>query len=143
MRKQSKDQMVKALKDARYRITRQRMSIIKFIAERPDHPNAQQIHREINTGERGISLATIYNTLKTLVENNLIKEIDFEDNDNRYDTNLEPHINLVCTVCGSISDYNLDLPISPDEIKIQKGFITTDFRIEYRGVCTQCGRNNR
>lgn len=135
--------MIKTLKDAGYRITNQRMSIINFIAKRTDHPSAQQIHREINSKVRGISLATIYNTLKTLVETNLIKEIDFEDSDNRYDTNLEPHINLVCTHCGSIADFNLNLPISPAEIKIKKGFITTGYRIEYRGVCAQCGLNNR
>jgi Fur family peroxide stress response transcriptional regulator len=140
MRKYSKKQMVKALKEAGYRMTQQRLAVIDMIATRSDHPSARQIYLEIQKRETSISLATIYNTLNTLVHKKLIKELDFEYDENRYDTNVKPHINLICTRCGSISDFNLDLPMAKDEITVREEFIITDYRIEYHGICTQCSR---
>jgi Fur family peroxide stress response transcriptional regulator len=102
-KRKTNSQMVAALKKAGYRITRQRRAIIEFIAGRKDHPSARQIFDEIKS-DSGISFATIYNTLKTLVGMELIKEIDFEHGENRYDTNLVPHLNLVCIKCANIQD---------------------------------------
>jgi len=130
--------MEQALRDAGCRITRQRIAIIGFLAERDDHPSAWQIFESLRDTESGISLATVYNTLATLVEMGLVREMDFEDTDNRYDTNLAPHINLVCTVCGAIADLHHPLPVSPEEIMQQRGFETADVRMEYRGVCGAC-----
>ena len=129
--------MVVALKQAGFRLTQQRLAIIGFISGRRDHPSARQIFKGIKK-DTGISFATIYNTLKTLVDIELIKEIDFEHGENRYDTNLIPHLNLVCIKCGNIQDIDFKLPISSDEIKARKNFTTTNFRLEYMGICSQC-----
>ncbi len=135
--RKTKNQMLAALKQAGFRLTQQRLSIIDFIAGRGDHPSARQILNELKA-DTGISFATIYNTLKTLVDMELIKEIDFEHGENRYDTNLIPHLNLVCIKCGKIQDINFKLPISPEEIKAKNNFTTTNYRLEYMGVCAQC-----
>ena len=132
------EEFLDALKGAGFRMTRQRKAIIEYLAGRSDHPSAHYIFRDLQSTQSLISLATVYNTLNTLVRLRLIKEIDFEVSDNRYDTNLEPHINLVCTVCGTISDYPLDLPVSPEALKKKNGFIIEDYRLEYRGTCRTC-----
>ena len=132
--------MLHALKNAGFRLTQQRMAIIDYIAGREDHPSARQIYDEIRT-ETGISFATIYNTLETLVHIDLIKEIDFEHDENRYDTNLTPHLNLVCIRCGRIQDIDFKLPISMEKIKEKTDFTITNYRLEYMGICAQC--NNK
>ncbi len=131
------------LKDAGFRMTRQRKAIIEYIAGRTDHPSAQQIFRALQPTHAWISLATVYNTINTLVNMELIKEIDFEHADNRYDTNLKPHINLVCTVCGNITDYMLELPVSSQTLKNRYGFIIEDYRMEYRGTCDSCQQKKK
>jgi len=136
MRK-TKNQMLNALKQSGFRLTQQRMAIIDYIAGREDHPSARQIYDEIRT-ETGISFATIYNTLETLVDMDLIKEIDFEHDENRYDTNLTPHLNLVCIRCGIIQDIDFKLPVSVQKVKEKTKFTTTNFRLEYMGICAQC-----
>ncbi len=136
-KRKTKIQMVAAIKQAGFRLTQQRLAIIGFIAGREDHPSARQILKEIKA-DTGISIATIYNTLKTLVDIELIKEIDFEHGENRYDTNLIPHLNLVCIKCDNIQDIDFKLPISSDEIKARKNFTTTNYRLEYMGVCARC-----
>jgi len=136
-RRKTKKQILTELKHAGFRITEQRKAIIDFIAGREDHPSARQIYDEIKSS-LGISFATIYNTLKTLVELELIKEIDFEHSENRYDTNLIPHLNLVCIECGKIEDVDFNLPVSSEEIKTKNNFTTTGYRLEYMGLCARC-----
>jgi Fur family peroxide stress response transcriptional regulator len=138
MRK-TKSQMLSALKKAGFRLTQQRRAIIDFIAGREDHPSARQIFEALQT-MTNISFATIYNTLETLVEIDLIKEIDFEHDENRYDTNLTPHLNLVCIKCGSIQDVEFKLPVTPQQIKAKTKFTTTNYRLEYMGICAQCNK---
>jgi Fur family peroxide stress response transcriptional regulator len=138
--KRSKDYILKEIKKASFRITKHRRAIIDFIAEREDHPSVRFVFNKIKLKEPGISLATVYNTLNLLVNMNLLKKLEFDETDNRYDTNLDPHLNLVCTVCGSITDYEYKLPVTPDIIQSKEGFITLDYRIEYRGVCNICQR---
>ncbi len=136
----SKNEILSVLKQAGMRLTRQRLAIIEYVAGRKDHPGARQIFYEIKASS-DISFATIYNTLKTLVDLELIKEIDFEHAENRYDTNLEPHLNLVCARCGKIEDVDVILPLSPEEIKTRKNFTTTNYRLEFIGICAVCQKN--
>ena len=50
-----------------------------------------------------IGLATVYNTLRSMTERGLVRELPF-NNATRFDVNLTPHANLVCTRCGAIED---------------------------------------
>jgi Fur family peroxide stress response transcriptional regulator len=134
----SKEQIVTAVQASGRRMTRQRSAIIEYLDGRDDHPSARQIFAAVQTGESQMSLATVYNTLATLVELGLLKEMEFETGDNRYDTNLSPHINLVCTACGVITDFDRRPPVSTNEIRRVLGFDTTGIRMEYQGVCAQC-----
>ncbi len=134
----TRDHMIETLRDAGFRLTRQRVTIIDCLADRDDHPSAREIFRGLPRSSPRSSLATVYNTLRTLVELGLIREMDFEAVDNRYDTNVGPHINLVCTVCGAITDFDHELPVSPEEIRSRLGFEAVDCRMEYRGVCAYC-----
>jgi Fur family peroxide stress response transcriptional regulator len=134
----SKTEILQELKKVGYRNTKHRQAIISFVAERQDHPSVRQIFSQLKSENSGISLATVYNTLNLLVEMNLLREIDFEETDNRYDTNLSPHFNLICTICGSITDFEHELPVSAELIRVQKGFIAKEYRLEYRGICHPC-----
>jgi Fur family peroxide stress response transcriptional regulator len=138
MLRKSKEAILKELKIAGYRITKQRHTIIEIIADRQDHPSVRQIYNKIALNNPDISLATVYNTLNMLVDMKLLKELDFEKTDNRYETNLAPHINLVCTNCGNIIDFDYDLPVGPDIIREKEGFVTKEHRMEYRGICKTC-----
>ena len=137
----SKEEMIHVLRRAGYRLTRQRLTIIESVTGRTDHPSVKQVYHEINGLEPDIGLSTVYNTLNTLDALGVLKEIEFEETDNRFDTNLEPHINLVCTECGEIQDYTVKLPVKTSKIVRDKGFTTSDYRLEYRGICQTCNTN--
>jgi Fur family peroxide stress response transcriptional regulator len=130
--------LTEALREAGCRITSQRVAIINYLAGRSDHPSARQIFDALKSAEPGLSLATVYNTLGTLVDLGLINALEFEAADNRYDTHLAPHINLICSECDRIDDLDHSLPVSPEELMERTGFEARDFRIEYRGICNRC-----
>ena len=130
--------MEKALRAAGYRLTRQRKAILNVLAATDAHPSAQQVFQEAKKDHPGLSLATVYNTLETLARMGLIKILDFQAMDNRHETNLVPHINLICTSCGKIQDFEQGSTIRASEVKQKFGFQIENFRLEYYGICSEC-----
>lgn len=135
---QSQTELEDAFRKANRRITPQRVAIFSYLARCDIHPSARKIYDDVRKTQAGLSLATVYNTLGTLVEFGLIVELDFEGQENRYDTRLAPHLNLVCVRCGTIEDRDQRLPVALNRIESEHGFATTGVRIEYRGICAAC-----
>jgi Fur family peroxide stress response transcriptional regulator len=130
--------MEEGLRAAGCRITRQRKAILNYLAATDSHPSARQILKNAKKEYPGLSLATVYNTLETLVRMDLLKVMDFQGTDNRHETNLLLHINLICSVCGKIQDFEETLPVPTDSVKKKLGFEVKDYRMEYYGVCADC-----
>jgi Fur family transcriptional regulator, peroxide stress response regulator len=130
--------MEQALRAAGCRITRQRSAILEYLAAMDAHPSARQVYGEVKGTVPDVSLATVYNTLGKLARMRLIKLIDFEASDNRYDKDPEPHVNLICTVCGRIQDFERGLPVALEAVRVQAGFEVQDVRMEYYGKCAEC-----
>ena len=130
--------MEEALRAAGYRITRQRKAILNYLAATDAHPSAKEVFQETKNDYPGLSLATVYNTLETLARMGLIKVLDFQAIDNRHETNLAPHVNLICTVCGEIQDFEQGSTIPMNKVKKELGFEVKGFRLEYYGICSEC-----
>ena len=129
--------MEQALRAAGYRITGQRKAIVDYLVSTSEHPSAYKILEEVKKVQPGLSLATVYNTLQVLTSNGLIKMLTFRE-DNRYEANLSFHINLICTSCGKIQDFEAGSHISPEEIHEKIGFEVKSYRMEYHGLCSEC-----
>jgi Fur family peroxide stress response transcriptional regulator len=134
----TKEQMERALRLAGFRITKQRRAILEYLSSTRAHPSARKVFQKARKKYPELSKATVYNTLGTLVQMGLIKLLEFDALDNRYDNNLAPHINLLCTSCGKIQDWEEGLSVRPEMIKEKIGFEVLDYRIEYYGICAQC-----
>ena len=85
-----------------------------------------------------ISLSTVYYTLNLLKKHRLVKELDFNDMDNRYEGNTVHHLNLICMQCRNIEDFAEELPFSGREVEERTGFQALDTRFEYYGYCKAC-----
>jgi len=127
-----------ALRAAGSRISSQRRTIIAYLASTTSHPSARQVFHETRKRQSDLSLATVYNTLGILTRKRLIKVMQFDVTDNRYEPNVAPHINLICTSCGKIEDLEQAVPVRPEEIKEKVGFEVLDSRLEYYGLCAEC-----
>lgn len=139
MERTSYEQALESLRLRGIRLTSQRLLILRYLKDTYEHPTAEDIHREISHILSGISLATVYNTLNTLKELGVIRELSYGDMASRYDGNETLHAHLVCEQCGDVSDVpcpSID-EMYPETAK-EEGFLVSFYRLEYYGLCRKC-----
>lgn len=131
--------ILKKLKESGLKLTSQRLAIIEVLMENTFlHPGASLIHQKAKKKVKGLSLSTVYYTLIELSKHGIIKMLEFDKMENRYETNMTEHINLVCKGCKKILDYKPPFIIDANEIAKQCRFRVTDSRFEYYGYCQEC-----
>jgi Fe2+ or Zn2+ uptake regulation protein len=135
----TKDAIISQLRKKRLKVTPQRLAIIDVLIERKDlHPGARLVYKKAKRKKKSLSLSTTYATLNKLSCHGIFKTLQFDSMENRYEGNLEEHLNLVCERCGKILDYEV-LPVADQqEIAKKTGFSVTDTRLEYYGYCRDC-----
>ncbi|MDF1798899.1 MAG: transcriptional repressor [Planctomycetota bacterium] len=124
-------------------VTAQRRAVLENLSGREDHPTADEVHLEVTRSIAGVSRATVYRTLETLVERGLMVRVLHPGASTRYDLKVHRHHHLVCDVCGSVADLvepGLDaLPIElPADRSHPSGFQIRDYSVSVRGVCGHC-----
>jgi Fe2+ or Zn2+ uptake regulation protein len=130
--------MERVLSAAGFRISFQRRAVIAYLVSTALHPSARQVFNEVKRKYPGLSLATVYNTLGVLSRMRLIKVMRFDVADNRYEPNVSPHVNLICTSCGEIENLEQGVPVRPEAIMEKAGFEVLDNRFECYGLCAEC-----
>ena len=135
-----RDLYLNALRQAGKRITDQRRVICDYLAETKSHPTPYQVFEELSARYPEMSRATVYNTLNVLKDLGAIVEIGFGADHTHYDTDTEPHINLICLRCHEISDYAGPLPFAgvQDELPKHGGFLPVVMRVDVFGFCETC-----
>ncbi|MBT3338614.1 MAG: transcriptional repressor [Anaerolineae bacterium] len=128
------------LKESGMRMTPQRASICKVLAESDEHPTAAMIYDELRPQFDSLSLATVYNTLDALVKVGVVNSLGKAgDGSVHYDADTEPHVNLACISCNKIVDipsehvHHLD-----EEISATSGYKLLGARVLYYGLCPEC-----
>lgn len=135
----NKEDLIGQLREKRLKLTPQRLAIIDALVENQHrHPGANLIYEEAKKRAKKVSLSTVYATLGDFSKNGLIKQLEFDRMENRYDGNLSDHINLICKRCGTIIDYYIPATLEPSDITRKSGFVVTDTRMEFHGYCRDC-----
>ncbi len=134
------ESMLQALRDARFRLTPQRMAICRYLSETRVHPTPGDIYQAVHEQFPTISRATVYNTVAVLKELGEIIELPSAAGDSvRYETDLAPHVNLTCTRCGRIFDIPLEnIDDIFEMIDARTDFYLENIHIEGYGVCPEC-----
>jgi Fe2+ or Zn2+ uptake regulation protein len=139
-----KDSIVKRLKEGGLKITPQRLAIIEVLIEKRDsHPGARLVYDEARKRKKGLSLSATYATLNELSRLGIIKTLQFDRMENRYEGNPEEHINLICQGCRKIMDYKVPIMIDQMGVAKKTGFSIIDTRLEYYGYCKECRAKNK
>ena len=82
---------MRILADHRVKPTQQRIVIAEALLAEPAHLSAEQIIAAVRAAGERISKATVYNTLKVLVESGLIRQIHLDPNRSVYDSTRGSH----------------------------------------------------
>ncbi len=130
---------IDALRRKGYKATPQRIAICRIALNSRTHPSAQQVYDEVKKIHPTVSLATVYKTLEVLRDLNLVQEINFPKGQARFDSYMKPHINLICSKCGIITDLD-DATIEEITRKVASAtrFKPTGQRMDVFGICQKC-----
>ena len=93
-----------ALEATGHRFTEQRAAVYRFLSGTTSHPNADEVFQEVRARVPGISLATVYKSLETLVSCGLAMKLSYSDGSARYDGRTDPHHHARCISCGRVQD---------------------------------------
>ena len=144
MKTEAPDPNVTLLRQAGLRSTPQRLAVAREVFSR-HHPTVAEVYESVRRQFPTIGLATVYNTLRSMTERGLVRELPFSDAV-RFDANLGPHVNLVCTSCGSIEDSGAcdDLIVEiRKRIATKANFAAESQRVDVYGFCPGCRRKAR
>lgn len=132
--------MVSKLKEHGFRITPQRLAVLRVLAASEGHPSVERIYETVRQEFPTTSIATIYKTVNLLKQINEVLELGFADGSNRYDGNKPyPHPHVICVQCKKIIDPDLaTLKDLTAEISEESGFEILTHRLDFFGICADC-----
>ena len=123
------------------KLTPQRLAILQYLEGNKDHPSADAIYKAVSKKYPTMSLATVYNTLETLKQRGLIRELTMDPLKMRFDPQPTPHHHLICMDCRKIIDIHTQFRIPFPEGE-SEGFEIVGNHIEFYGRCSKC-KNKR
>jgi Fur family ferric uptake transcriptional regulator len=127
------------------RITEQRRVIARVLSEARDHPDVEELHRRASAVDKGISIATVYRTVRLFEEAGILERHDFRDGRSRYEpTPDEHHDHLIDIETGNVIEFHdEELEKLQNAIADRLGFRLVDHRLELYGVPLRDGVKGR
>ena len=117
-------------------MTKQRAVILEVIRSDMCHHTADEIFTLSKQRLPGISRATVYNNLKVLEAEKLIRRITGDSLSDRYDNSYVPHGHMICEDCGGVEDFNL---INFDKMLSDAiGSEFNSYELKVRYLCDAC-----
>jgi Fur family ferric uptake transcriptional regulator len=118
------------------RITEQRRVIARVLSDAEDHPDVELLHQRAAAIDPGISIATVYRTVRLFEEAGILERHDFGDGRARYEAAAESHHDhLIDVETGNVIEF-----VDPELEELQRriaeklGFRLVDHRLELYGV---------
>ena len=116
----------------------QRVAIMQYMFEHyMSHPTVEQIYADLLPSMPTLSKATVYNTLKLLVEKKAVVSLFIEERNARFDLNTTFHAHFRCRRCDCINDVPLEKSDIP-QFKDNPDFISDEMQIYFLGNCKKC-----
>ncbi|NBC35867.1 transcriptional repressor [Novosphingobium sp. FSY-8] len=118
------------------RITEQRRVIARVLSESSDHPDVDQLHARASAIDPGISIATVYRTVRLFEEAGILDRHDFGDGRARYEAAPEAHHDHMIDVeTGVVIEFvDPELEALQRQIAERLGYRLVDHRLELFGV---------
>jgi Fur family ferric uptake transcriptional regulator len=118
------------------RITEQRRVIARIISEAEDHPDVESLHERAVAIDPGISIATVYRTVRLFEEAGILERHDFGKGRARYEAVPEAHHDhLIDVETGNVIEFvDPELEALQRRIAERLGFKLVDHRMELYGV---------
>ncbi len=132
--------VVAALRQYGYKLTPQRLAVIRAITSSQGHLTPATIYKKVRQDNPNIGLVTIYRTLEILAELELICELHAGGICHSYTISTpQHHHHLICSNCGIVIDFTgHDLSELEQSLSKGSGFRIDSHLLEFVGLCRAC-----
>ncbi len=130
------------------RPTLARRLVLELLYETNCHYTAEEMLEALRARGTPLSVATLYQNLRQLVERGLLRKVTGPDGVVRYDANLEPHHHLICRRCGRMVDVAVEglpatlrpvpLPTTPSAERELARWRVLAPHVELEAICPSC-----
>ncbi len=118
------------------RLTEQRRTIARVLEEADDHPDVEELYARASSVDAGISLATVYRTVKLFEEAGILEKLEFRDGRARYeDAERDHHDHLIDLHTGEVIEFvDAEIEALQERIAEKLGYDLKGHRLELYGV---------
>jgi len=126
IRTQKPESVAHVLSDHGVRPTSQRETVYRSLLQERNHPTADEVFARVRANAPTISLATVYNCLDVLVQNKLVRAVNFERAPTQYCANLAPHAHF-----HDEDGHTVDIQMPADVIHQLRELLPADFDVKH------------
>lgn len=116
-------------------VTKYGKKILEIVSSSRSHMTAEEIFDALRQTYPTVVLATVYNNLNRLWQENLIRKVSVEGMPDRYD-HIQRHDHLVCKGCGRLLDIDLGDLTAQLEKRAGISILSYDLKLTY--LCEDC-----
>lgn len=124
------------------KLTEPRRVLVRHIFASHKHFDADELVADLHTAGSRVSRATVYRTLRLMVEARLLRELELNNRKvYEHDHGYPSHDHLHCETCGTIFEFtNEEVRRLRDQVALSNGFRATGHRFIISGQCAACAR---
>ena len=128
--------LLAVLEDNGHRVTNPRRSVISLLEDKSDGFSAEEISHELP----GVGRATVYRTIKLLLEAGVICKLVLPDGGSKYSlARIEHHHHTLCIKCGTVGEFrNTTIERLVRAIGEHISGEIVGHRMEFHVICEQC-----
>jgi Fur family transcriptional regulator, ferric uptake regulator len=129
-----------------WRMTPQREKILHVFQNLPkgDHLSAEELHDTLEEKEEGISLSTVYRSVKLMTRMGILRELELAEGHKHYELNQpypHHHHHIVCIQCNKTIEFKDDTILKHSLKQCQKeGFQLIDCQLTVMTICPEALR---
>ena len=128
--------IIERCEKAGLRMTGQRRVVAQVLQDSKDHPDVEELYARASKVDEGISLATVYRTVKLFEETGILERLEFGDGRSRYeDAEREHHDHLIDINTGKVIEFvDPEIEALQEKIAAKLGYELRGHKLELYGV---------
>ena len=125
--------------DSNMRLTSQRQIILEELKKVKSHPTADEMYDMVRKRLPRIGLGTVYRNLELLAKLGIIRKLEVDGKQKRFDGDISPHYHIRCIKCSRVDDIFIKM-----ERGLEKSaasccdYKILDHHVQFSGICSKC-----
>jgi len=138
------EQLVSELKQKKLKVTPARKAILAAMLKLDKPVSAEEIGEDLAYKDRSTGKTTVYRNILKLLEQGIVKKVQFHEPKTRYELDLNNHHHhLVCVNCNKIQETDLanfedQFAAVEAQLGAKHNFQINSHSLEFYGLCSDC-----